>query len=379
MHIASYTARRFLLPSLLAGLAISGCEPLDSEGVPYDRDLDPATLAEEEGKADASEACAGHPGGSLSGDDLLIIINKDPARQLQDDWSPQDLVPIDAAFMVPGREGFSRIVAVQAFYELVEAARAEAGLELVVRSAYRSYSTQCYTFNYWVETSGYEHAAAYSARPGRSEHQLGTALDITSRSLGYEIEPVMGTSAEGIWLAGNAHRFGFGLSYPEGQEYFTGYGYEPWHWRYIGREAAREMNGAGLSLLEYLLECDQGGSELTCLREATPEIEPNQGFIGGGCQGPEDCDSLGAEASCLDDPYVGGSCTVPCERYCPDRPGLNAATFCVADESDPSTGLCHSRCDFALFPDAGCREGYACQTASRPNGAGEAPVCLPAS
>jgi len=365
---------------LVIGLLFSSCETVDpssTEGLPYDVELDPDVLAEEEGKADPATACAEHSSGNLSGDDLLVVVNKEEARQLRADWNPQDLVPIDSTFMMPGREGLARLAAVQAFYELVDVARTEAGLELVARSAYRSFSTQCYTFNYFVETTGYEHASQYSALPGRSEHQLGTAIDITSRSLNYEIEPEMGASPVGIWLAANAYRFGFGLSYPEGQEDFTGYGYEPWHWRYIGREAASEMNSAELTLLEYLLRCEQGGASLTCPREEAPEFEPNQGFIGGACDSQADCASIGSDAYCLDDPYIGGFCTTPCERYCPDRPGLNAATFCVEDEPGAVTGLCHSRCDFGLFPETGCREQYRCETASRPNSAGEAPVCLP--
>ena len=361
----------------LVAFSSSGCESVGPTGVPYDIELDPEVLAEEEGKADAATACSDHSSGSLSGDDLLVVVNKEEARQLRADWSPEDLVPIDDTFMMPGREGLARLAAVQAFYELVEAARAEAGLELVARSAYRSFATQCYTFNYFVETEGYEHASQYSALPGRSEHQLGTAIDITSRSLGYLIEPEMGAAAEGIWLAANAHRFGFGLSYPEGQEAFTGYGWEPWHYRYIGREAAREMSTSGFDLLDYLLQCEQEGTSLTCTREEAPEFAPNQGFIGGSCESQADCSSIGPDAYCLDAPYIGGSCTVPCERYCPDRAGLNSATFCVEDEPGAITGLCHSRCDFDLFPDTGCRDQYRCETASRPNSAGDAPVCLP--
>ena len=106
---------------------------------------------------------------------------------------------------------------------------------------------------------------------------------------------------------------------------------------------------------------------------------PNQGFVGGACTDDSECASIGAGATCLtdNDGYPGGHCTFPCTRYCPDRAGANAPTFCVVDAIDPLSGSCHSRCDAGLFPTSGCREGYLCDEASRPNNAGIEQVCLP--
>ena len=242
-----------------------------------------------------------------------------------------------------------------------------------MRSAYRSFHTQCLTFNYKVEVNGYENAVRFSARPGRSEHQLGVAIDITSASLGWSLTQAMGDSPEGIWLVENAHRFGFGLSYVEGLEDLTGYAYEPWHWRYIGREAALEMAAEGLTLIEYLFACEAGQPGLSCPREPAPEIVPNDGFIGGSCDDGADCASIDPSASCLTTGYPAGHCTMPCTFSCPDRPGPNATTFCVVNPHGDPAGYCHSRCDTLLFPGTGCREGYSCQQASRPNNAGTTP------
>lgn len=372
---------RLAAMAALATLALAGpgCEEAEPTDLSWDRDLDPEQLAELEGKMDAATACRGETGGSLEGDDLLVIVNKEEARQLSADWEPDDLVAIAANRMMPGREGLARRAAVEAFDELAAAAATEAGLDLRVRSAYRSFETQCYTFNYWVEENGYDHAVRYSARPGRSEHQLGTALDITAASVGWALSARLASTPEGAWLMVNAHRFGFALSYPEGQEAATGYGYEPWHWRYLGRDAAAERDATGIWGYEYLSRCDRGDAALACPHEPPPVVVPNEGFIGGACSDAAACTALEPDALCLLDGYPGGLCSLPCERTCPDLEGDNAGTFCVEDSPGAATGHCHSKCDTELFPgpDGGCREGYACHQASRPNAAGTAFVCLP--
>lgn len=368
---------------IVGGLTLSACSSSDDSGPSsqgatggFDEDVDPDALDDYIGKADG-DPCADHPGGTMAGDDLLAVVNKEPERQLRADWRPKDLVPIDDEHMMPGRKGEVRIAAMRAYLELSAAAKAEAGLDLGIRSAFRSFETQCFTFNYKVEINGYEHASRYSARPGRSEHQLGTAIDITSASIGWALTQSMGDTPEGRWLAANAYRFGFALSYPQGYESLTGYSYEPWHWRYVGREAAAEQAASGLTLIEYLIACEAPNPELLCPREEPPALEPNEGFVGGTCDSAEDCTTLDDTRACLQDGYPGGHCTIPCTLYCPDRAGSNASTFCVVSADDPTVGTCHSRCDEELFPGTGCREGYTCVQASRPNDAGTGQVCLP--
>ncbi len=180
-------------------------------------------------------------------DDLLIWVNQ--TRSLPPDYEPPDLVPVTGVAVV-NQGMLLRRVALEALQQLAAAARAE-GLQLVVSSAYRSYQTQVATHNYWVRLLGEARAARVSARPGHSEHQLGTTVDLTSPRVNYQLTQAFGETPEGRWLQANAHRFGFVMSYPAGKEEITGYDYEPWHYRYVGVEVATRVHAAGISLEEY--------------------------------------------------------------------------------------------------------------------------------
>jgi len=113
---------------------------------------------------------------------------------------------------------------------------ASSGAELSVSSAYRSYNYQKNLFNRYVEKDGRENAEKYSAPPGCSQHQLGTAVDFGSITNSFAETP------EGIWLTNNAWKFGWSLSYPRGCETETGYIWESWHWRWIGNDAVVMQN-----------------------------------------------------------------------------------------------------------------------------------------
>lgn len=126
------------------------------------------------------------------------------------------------------------------------------GFDIRVRSAYRSYEEQDAAYRYWVSVLGEEQANRQSARPGHSEHQLGTTVDLTSASVNFQLSQAFGDTAEGRWLQENSFRYGFVLSYPVGKEHITGYIYEPWHFRYIGRDMARAQANSGLTLAEFL-------------------------------------------------------------------------------------------------------------------------------
>jgi len=104
-----------------------------------------------------------------------------------------------------------------------------------------------------LDRDGYEAALASSARPGHSEHQLGTAIDLRSYSgpPAWELEDWAATP-EGAWVAANAHIYGFVMSYPKGMSDVTCYVYEPWHYRYVGRETAAAIHRSGLTPREYL-------------------------------------------------------------------------------------------------------------------------------
>ena len=127
----------------------------------------------------------------------------------------------------------------------------EGNFRLYARSGYRSYKTQEGLYTAAVERDGKDQADKYSAMPGRSEHQAGLAVDITSEGMNYRLEEGFGATPEGIWAAKNAHRFGFILRYPRGKEDITGYSYEPWHFRYVGEILAGEIFRRGLTLEEF--------------------------------------------------------------------------------------------------------------------------------
>jgi len=134
-------------------------------------------------------------------------------------------------------------------YKLFGAAK-KAGIKLAVLSAYRSYFDQERTFYWWVSQIGWNEAIRSSARPGHSEHQLGTTVDLAlESSASFEIfsqNPAAG------WVARNAHRFGFTVSYQKGKEAITGYIHEPWHIRWIGVELSTNLYQKNLTLEEYL-------------------------------------------------------------------------------------------------------------------------------
>ena len=135
---------------------------------------------------------------------------------------------------------------------LAGAAR-QAKAPIRVVSAYRSFSTQQTLYQREVDRFGVKTARLRVARPGHSEHQLGTTLDFGSA--GTSLEPWAsdwGDTKAGTWMRQYAWRYGFVLSYPKNKHGVTCYRYEPWHWRYVGRQMAADMHGTGLTLREYL-------------------------------------------------------------------------------------------------------------------------------
>lgn len=136
--------------------------------------------------------------------------------------------------------------AVAALWEMFAAAQQEEGLTLFVKSGFRSYIDQYIIYNDWVALDGQANADRYSARPGHSEHQSGLAFDLNDVSQAFAASP------EGIWLAENCYKYGFIIRYPQDKEHITGYIYEPWHVRYLGKDLAQKVYESGLCLEEYL-------------------------------------------------------------------------------------------------------------------------------
>ncbi len=134
--------------------------------------------------------------------------------------------------------------ALSSFYTM-QADAAKAGLNLWITSGYRSYSYQAQLYNSYAARDGYAKADTYSARPGYSEHQTGLAMDINVAGDQFGLTP------ESKWLAANCYKYGFVIRYMNGKQNITGYKYEPWHVRYLGKDLAKEVYDSGLCLEEF--------------------------------------------------------------------------------------------------------------------------------
>jgi D-alanyl-D-alanine carboxypeptidase len=165
----------------------------------------------------------------------------DRHHALPADYAPPDLVPVSPGYE-PGRTYELRREAADAWMKMHAAAR-DAGIELRVVSAYRSYERQQAVFDDAVKRMGPEQDSV--ARPGHSEHQLGTALDIAGADNDTVLKASFGETEAGRWLAEHAPAFGFAVSYTEANRAATGYTAEPWHYRYVGA-AARERHEAAI-------------------------------------------------------------------------------------------------------------------------------------
>lgn len=142
--------------------------------------------------------------------------------------------------------------AVVALQKFIDAARAE-GLSVCLSSAYRNYNEQSYLYNRKVQQLGGDEAAAARivTPPGASEHQLGLCADITDRF--YEVKTHdLENTAMFQWMLAHCQEYGFILRYPADKEEITGIMYEPWHFRYVGVEAATYIMENGLCLEEFL-------------------------------------------------------------------------------------------------------------------------------
>lgn len=186
--------------------------------------------------------------------DLYSILNGDPyLRRLVDkenplcaDYQPCDLVALKAgSYRVSSSHKLRSAAAVS--LEKMSAAAKQEGLTMTVLSAFRSYFHQSRIYTYYVRTMGRARADRISARPGYSQHQLGVAVDFNA------LDNSFTKTAEGIWLAENASRFGWSLSYPDGYEYVTGYSWESWHYRYVGVELAVFIDNYFDGIQQYAL------------------------------------------------------------------------------------------------------------------------------
>jgi len=182
----------------------------------------------------------------VDGDDLLAPVGKETYLGR---YSPDDLKEIPDKLNARNHTQHLRSEALEHLVDMYQEAK-EDGVTLQVASAYRSYENQQSIFQRYAEQHGEEEANRFSARPGQSEHQLGTTVDFGGTPADFSDE--FAETPQGQWLKENAYRFGFVMSYPEDSKDITGYIYEPWHYRYIGVDKAVELQETEKVLIEFI-------------------------------------------------------------------------------------------------------------------------------
>lgn len=181
---------------------------------------------------------------------IWVVVNKSRALS-QMDYTPAKLtvppMPLRLAYANEEMQVSSQMEA--DLNSLVSSARGE-DLELMLASGYRSNALQATVYSAEVKANGQAGADRESARPGYSEHQTGLAADIEPVNRQCELQVCFADLAEGKWLAANAYKYGFIIRYPKDKSSVTGYNYEPWHIRYVGKALASEMHSKSIATLE---------------------------------------------------------------------------------------------------------------------------------
>ena len=174
--------------------------------------------------------------------DGILIVNKSYPL-------PKDYVPANTYKNAAGLNYCTTCIDKEAYekYKLMKADMASLGMNIWIQSGYRSYNLQESLYNKYVNRDGKVAADTYSARPGHSEHQTGLAFDLNSISDEFQY------TDEGKWVNNNCYKYGYILRYPKGKENITGYKYESWHLRYVGKDLATKLynNGDWITLEEH--------------------------------------------------------------------------------------------------------------------------------
>ena len=173
-----------------------------------------------------------------------LIVNK--FYHLDENYAPDDIVNFPIKYAYDNNR--IRKICLDAFVDMWNAAMDD-GIKFIVNSSYRDFNKQKQVYEDYKNWYGETKADQQAARPGYSEHQTGLAIDIFSTD-----NQLSGTfkDSEGYkWLKNNAYKYGFIERYPEGKEYLTGYEFESWHWRYVGKEAAAVIQKEGITYDEY--------------------------------------------------------------------------------------------------------------------------------
>lgn len=190
--------------------------------------------------------------------EYVFLVN--PDNKLSKDYEPADLMDCGHTRKDGRAVQKLRTNAAYALRAFLAEAKEYGFDDITVTSAYRSYAYQDYLFNMYFnsdwKTGKYKtkeecekHTLTYSTKGGTSEHQSGLCLDMHNHPSATD---AFGGTKEAIWLEENCYRFGFILRYPKDTKHITGIKYEPWHFRYVGREVATEIHNLGITLDEYV-------------------------------------------------------------------------------------------------------------------------------
>ncbi|MFK2824132.1 M15 family metallopeptidase [Bacillus sp. B190/17] len=260
--------------ALTAVLLLSGCQQLSGTGQDEQAGEDGKSVQEHQEKsAKEKEASAGPKLEAVffneikevdgkavitNPENIMALVNKQ--YSLPADYKPQDLVRPNVPFSFGEQDiekSYMRTEAAEALEKMMAGAK-EDHIDLFAVSGYRSYERQQEIMNNQIAKVGsFEKAAEAVAPPGQSEHQTGLSMDISAESVQFDLLQSFETTKEGQWLATHAHEYGFILRYPKNKETVTKYMYEPWHFRYVGVEAAREIFQQGWTLEEYFQEVEK--------------------------------------------------------------------------------------------------------------------------
>lgn len=181
--------------------------------------------------------------------EYLELVNKE--NSLSVDYKPTDLIKPDILFLKGSSNRLVRKEVGKALEDMFDDAYKQEGIVLLGVSGYRSYDYQSKLYSNSVRRNGKKYANKYVAKAGKSEHQLGLAIDVVSDEYTVLNDGFRNTDAY-KWLVKNMHKYGFILRYPKGKEDVTGYNYESWHLRYVGVKAAKDIKEKGMVLEEYV-------------------------------------------------------------------------------------------------------------------------------
>lgn len=175
---------------------------------------------------------------------ITTLVNK--YNQLPEDAKFDNLVTLEKPYSNTGKKQV-RSEMYEPLKQMINDAKKE-GLKLQVISAFRDWSTQEYLFNNSKKKNGLDYALIYSAKPGHSEHELGLAIDFNTTQEKFK------KTKEYEWLKNNSYKYGFIERYPKNKVFITGYGYEPWHYRYLGVDIATKIYIENITYEEYLVK-----------------------------------------------------------------------------------------------------------------------------